>query len=123
MMSPSSGRCSRRCWKPRGYRVFTAASGEEGLDQAHRVKPAVILLNVLMPRLDGFEVCARLKRDPATQPIPVVLLTASEDPKLYAKAVQAGATIVLPKTTPPERLLHGIELVLPRPNSPPQDLD
>lgn len=108
----------REFLEERGYAVCTAASGEEGLARAPRENPDLILLDVLMPGLDGFEVCTQLKGDPATQPIPVVLLTASEDPKLHEKAVQAGAAAVIPKVAPRERLLHVMELLLPREKKP-----
>jgi len=59
-----------------GYRVVTAASGEEGLQRAETERPDLILLDILMPKMKGREVCARLKVNPATKDIPVMFLTA-----------------------------------------------
>jgi len=59
-----------------GYEVATAATGQEALDVVGSDPPAVILLDVMMPGMDGFEVLQQLKRDPATAPIPVVMLVA-----------------------------------------------
>jgi len=59
-----------------GYKVFTADSGEEGLRVAETELPDLILLDIMMPKMKGRDVCARLKANPATQEIPVIFLTA-----------------------------------------------
>ena len=59
-----------------GYRVVTAANGEDGLRLAQAQRPDAILLDIMMPKMKGREVCARLKSDPATAAIPVIFLTA-----------------------------------------------
>lgn len=59
-----------------GYEVFKAYSGEEALAVVHESPPDIVLLDIMMPGLDGYEVTARLKKDPATAIIPIVLLTA-----------------------------------------------
>lgn len=60
-----------------GYRVATATNGVEALDQARRLKPDLILLDLKMPKLDGYQVCKELKADPETKRIPVLLFSAS----------------------------------------------
>ena len=60
---------------PLGCRLLEATNGEEVLEQARRLHPDIILLDVVMPGLDGFEVCQRIKADPATQDITVIHLT------------------------------------------------
>ena len=62
-----------------GWEVTTAGSGTAGLELARSATPDVILLDVMMPEMDGYEVCRRLKADPATAPVPIVLLTARRD--------------------------------------------
>jgi DNA-binding response OmpR family regulator len=62
--------------KAAGFNVLTAASGREGLRQAREGKPQLILLDVMLPEMDGLEVCKALRRDPATKSIPIVMLTA-----------------------------------------------
>jgi len=75
-----------------GYEVFAASSGEEGLRLAAELAPDVIVLDVHMPGMDGFEVVARLKSDPATEPSPVIFLTA-EPPTddLIVRGLDLGA--------------------------------
>src|SRR5271166_3481734 len=59
-----------------GYQVLTAATGPEALRQARELKPHLILLDVMLPEMDGLEVCKMLRRDPATSSIPIIMLTA-----------------------------------------------
>ena len=75
---------------PRGYRVLTAGSGQEALDLLKKHEPDLVLLDIVMPGLDGYEVCRRIRDEPATEFLPVMMITASGDQeKLYA--IEAGA--------------------------------
>ncbi len=74
-----------------GFRVTLAASGEEGLTLAHATRPEVILLDVMMPGLTGFEVCRALKDDAETRAIPVVLVTALAGVETLREGYDAGA--------------------------------
>jgi CheY-like chemotaxis protein len=81
-----------------GARVFTALSGEKGIELAQQENPDVILLDIIMPGLDGFETCRRLKAEERTRTIPVVFLTAiktSQENRI--KALEAGGEGFLPK--------------------------
>jgi putative two-component system response regulator len=80
-----------------GYATATAADGEAALDAVLRERPDIVLLDVNMPRLDGFEVCQRLKADPATRLIPVVLLTALTAVEDRVRGIEAGADDFLTK--------------------------
>jgi putative two-component system response regulator len=80
-----------------GYTIATAADGPSALSAVLRELPDVVLLDVNMPLLDGFEVCRRLKNDPATRLIPVVLLTALAAVKDRVKGIDAGADDFLTK--------------------------
>ncbi len=80
-----------------GFEVATARDGEEGLKAAMREKPDLILLDVLMPKLDGFEVLKRLKADPETKPIPVIMLTNLGQKEDIEKGLQDGAVDYLIK--------------------------
>ena len=62
--------------KDKGYRLLIANGGEKALDLAHRHTPEVILLDIMMPQLDGYQVCERLKADPVTADCAVVFLSA-----------------------------------------------
>ena len=81
-----------------GNQPAYAADGEEALAKAKEVKPALILLDVVMPRLDGFSACRRLKRDAATASIPVVLITrkGTETDRFWGQKQGADDHIVKP---------------------------
>jgi class 3 adenylate cyclase len=81
---------------PRGYRVLAASSGEEALQILQEEQADVVLLDILMPGMDGYEVCRRIRSDPATTILPVVMITASgQQEKLVA--TEAGADDFLTK--------------------------
>ncbi len=69
-----------------GYEVEVASCGKEGLARAHSFHPDIILLDVMMPGIDGFEVLKRLKEDPKTMTVPVIMLTARDDDECRLKA-------------------------------------
>ena len=79
------------------YEVLTAADGPQALQLAKAESPDIILLDIMMPGMDGFEVCRRLKADPATRLIPVVLITALSDTKDRVMGLKAGADDFLTK--------------------------
>ena len=74
-----------------GYEVVQATNGQEGLVAVRREQPDLILLDVMMQELDGFQVCRRLKQDEATKGIPVVMLTAKAEAKDVTRAFESGA--------------------------------
>jgi class 3 adenylate cyclase/ActR/RegA family two-component response regulator len=80
-----------------GYEVVTAADGEEGLAVARRDKPDLILLDVMMPKLDGFEVCRRLRADASFPFTPIVMVTAMADVKDVVAGLEAGGDEYLTK--------------------------
>jgi len=82
---------------PENVEILTAADGEEGLQTAMRERPDVILLDVMMPRMDGFEVARRLKTDEDTKVIPVVMVTSLQDVGDRVKALECGADDFLTK--------------------------
>jgi two-component system, cell cycle response regulator DivK len=91
-----------------GYRVAEAADGEEALEKTAELAPDIILLDVSLPLLDGREVTKRLKGNPATAGIPVVLLSGM--PPEYVKGV--GADACVSKPCAPEALLAEVERLL-----------
>jgi putative two-component system response regulator len=74
-----------------GYRVSTAVDGESALEAVNRDRPDLVLLDVLMPKVDGYEVCRRLKSNPATRLIPVVLVTGLTDTDSRIRGLEVGA--------------------------------
>ncbi|HYL70528.1 MAG TPA: response regulator [Candidatus Dormibacteraeota bacterium] len=85
-----------------GYDVLTAADGEEGLRRAVADQPDLIYLDVRLPKLDGFEVLQRLRAEPTTSAIPVVILTNDSDAQVRERGLSLGALEFLVKsdTTP-----------------------
>src|SRR4029077_14783165 len=79
------------------FDVLTASSGAEALAISARAECDIILLDVMMPDMDGFEVCRRLKSDPATHFIPVVMVTALDSPSDRVRGLEAGADDFLTK--------------------------
>jgi two-component system, OmpR family, alkaline phosphatase synthesis response regulator PhoP len=80
-----------------GYQVISAMDGEEGLRLAQTEKPDLILLDLVLPKLHGFEVLKKLKEDSSTEDIPVIVLTNLESTGDVEKAVELGATTYLVK--------------------------
>jgi DNA-binding response OmpR family regulator len=96
-----------------GYDVLTAAGGEAGLAQARTGHPDVILLDVMMPGVDGLEVARRLREEPVTSDIPIILLSA----KAQAQDVQAGLAVAddyVTKPFEPLELLDRVAVALGR---------
>src|SRR6266511_5343105 len=86
-----------------GWEVVSASSGASGVELARSAAPNVILVDVMMPELDGYEVCRRLKADPATAQVPVVLLTARRELD-QRRLAETGAAGVVFKPFQPEEL-------------------
>ena len=74
-----------------GYRVTLACDGEEALAAVALERPDLILLDILMPKVDGYEVCRRLKSDPDTRLVPIVLVTGLTDVDCRIRGLQSGA--------------------------------
>ncbi len=88
-----------------GYTVLVATNGESALQRARQSRPDVILLDAVMPGMDGFEVARRLKADPQTQPIPIVFMTGlTETEHVVAAFAAGGADYVTKPIRPPEVL-------------------
>ncbi len=77
--------------------VHVANNALEGLRMAREVSPALIVLDIVLPDMDGFQVCRRLKRDPVTMTIPVIMLTEKSSANATASGLQAGADDYIPK--------------------------
>ena len=88
-----------------GVRLLVAKTGMAALDIAKKTLPGLILLDIMMPGIDGFEVCRRLKADPATREIPVIFLSALNDTADKVKGLQLGAVDYVPKPFQPEEVI------------------
>ncbi|MBI4430635.1 MAG: response regulator [Candidatus Omnitrophica bacterium] len=94
------------------YHVLSASSGIEALRRAKTDSPDLILLDVVMKDMSGFEVCFLLKQDIATQHIPVIMLTQKDNPEDMYKGLQSGATCYHTKPYNPSALLEEIRLAI-----------
>jgi len=97
-----------------GYRVTGVLSGEKALTKAKEEMPDVVLLDLMLPGLDGLEVCRRLKNNPATAQIPIVMLTAKGEDADIVTGLELGADDYVTKPFSPRVLLARIRAVLRR---------
>jgi CheY-like chemotaxis protein len=92
--------------------ISKARDGIEALDKFEKFQPDLILLDLLLPRLDGLEVCGHLKRDPRTRPVPVIILTSLDELEARRDAYQCGAEDFLTKPFDVQVLRHQIHSLL-----------
>lgn len=97
-----------------GYEVVTARDGVEGLNRARVGNPDLIILDVMMPKMDGYEVCHQLKQSPDTWVIPVLMLTAKGRKQDVVKGLEIGADDYLPKPYDPSELQARINTLFRR---------
>jgi DNA-binding response OmpR family regulator len=94
------------------YELRTAGDGEQTLQLVATWKPDLILLDIMMPRISGFEVCKRLRANPATRDIAVLMVTALDQPSDVERAVEAGCDEFLSKPINKNVLLHRVRALL-----------
>ena len=92
-----------------GYKVIEARDGEEGVLQARQHRPDLILMDISIPKIDGWEATQRLKSDANTREIPIIALTAHALEEDRQKAVQAGCDGYLAKPVEPRRVVQEVE--------------
>lgn len=98
--------------------VVVASNGIEGLATIQKEKPDVVLLDLMMPGMDGFEVCQRVKADPAIRHIPIIFLTAQPQPAAVARAMALGAAGYLVKPFDPIKIIDQVNEALTRVQAP-----
>ena len=96
----------------RGYAVVTAANGEQALERVAEARPDVVVSDILMPKMDGYELCRRLRRAPQTALLPVILVTALEAHDERIKGLEAGADDFLSKPVKWEELFARVRSLL-----------
>ncbi|MDP8965469.1 MAG: PleD family two-component system response regulator [Cyanobacteriota bacterium] len=94
--------------KNAGFEVLMAPDGESAIEKVKEATPDVILLDIIMPGIDGFETCRRLKANPSTQDIPVIFMTALSQTSVVVKGFQLGAVDYITKPTQQEIILARI---------------
>jgi CheY-like chemotaxis protein len=95
-----------------GYEVFAASNGEEAVEMAPKVNPDLILMDVRMPRMTGYEACKAMKADPDLKDIPVVFLSAKGQESEKQQGMEAGAEEYLLKPFAPDQLTQAIKIIL-----------
>jgi len=99
----------RAVLEDRGSRVLEAPDGEACLDVARKERPDVVVLDLLMPRMDGWETAIALRSDPRTATVPILAYTATEIPEDHQRALDAGCKLVLVKPARPTDVADVIE--------------
>jgi len=95
-----------------GYEVITALDGEQALEKARAEKPDLIVLDIMMPKLDGYETCKMLKADASTKDIPVILLSAKGRNVDQKIGFEVGADDYITKPFSPRKLVERINAIL-----------
>ena len=95
-----------------GYTVALAENGRAAIDRARTERPDCILMDIIMPDLDGYTACATMKADAALAAIPVFLISGTKDLRVVDRAEQVGAAGILPKPVAVEELLQTVALAL-----------
>jgi adenylate cyclase len=99
----------------KGYRVLTASSGAEALRQVEAEKPDLVLLDVVMPQMSGYEVCRQIRANPDTGILPVVMVTALDPAQERVKGLEAGADDAVRVVHRPDQIVisrsyHSVEI-------------
>jgi CheY-like chemotaxis protein len=95
-----------------GFEALTAADGPTGLELARTQSPDLILVDVMMPNMSGFEVCRLLRADPKLKGTPIIIITAMADPELKTKGLESGANLAIPKPFRPAQIVTLIKKAL-----------
>jgi two-component system, OmpR family, alkaline phosphatase synthesis response regulator PhoP len=106
-----------------GYEILTAYDGVEALEKVKTENPDMLVLDVMMPRMDGFEVLKNLQSDPRFQNIPVIMLTAKAQDADIFKGWASGVSSYLTKPFNPRELLVFVERIFQSIDEPPPDDD
>ena len=99
-----------------GYRVIEARDGEEGVARALAEQPDLILMDVSLPKMDGWEATRRIKAEPGTREIPIIAVTAHALDDDREKATQVGCDGYLAKPVAPRRVVEEVERFIGKPN-------
>jgi two-component system phosphate regulon response regulator PhoB len=103
-----------------GYEVVTSTSGEDGLETIERVAPSLVVLDLMLPEIDGIELCRKLKADPLTTGIPVIMVTAKGEESDVVLGLGVGADDYVTKPFGPKELVARVKAVLRRARTKPE---
>jgi two-component system alkaline phosphatase synthesis response regulator PhoP len=111
---PSIAKILRKQMEVAGFEVQVAVDGQEGLNKVKEWKPELVILDVMLPKMNGHEVCAAVKGDDAVKQIPIIMLTAKAQRQDQDEALKHGAEGYLTKPFQLEELLAKVNALLPK---------
>jgi putative nucleotidyltransferase with HDIG domain len=114
--SPTQAERLRYILEQHGHRVFLARNGKEALAMIHDHRPTLVISDIVMPEMDGYELCRTIKAAPALRELPVVLVTSLADPHDAIKGLECGANSFVPKPYDESYLLSLLEQILTPPD-------
>lgn len=106
---PETLELMKSIFQQEGYEVRTATTGEEALEEIAKHQFNLVLLDIMLPRIDGFDVCRRIKSSPKTKNLPVIAVTAFDVPDIVNKCKLAGVDEVILKPFDPVNLVEMIK--------------
>ncbi len=109
---PSIVRLVEHVLQGKGYQVLIANTGSQALQMVKSEELDLIILDLILPGMDGFEVCQRLRQDPVTASLPVLIMSRKDSEKDKAKALKAGANVYLTKPVKPPELHKQVQDLL-----------
>jgi two-component system alkaline phosphatase synthesis response regulator PhoP len=107
--------------KREGYEVITSTSGEDGLEKIEKSSPQLVVLDLMLPEIDGLELCRKLKSDPLTRNIPVIMVTAKGEESDVVLGLGVGADDYVTKPFSPRELVARVKAVLRRSHIRPEE--
>lgn len=105
-------RLARHILERAGYTVYEAADGLEALAQIKEIKPDLLLLDIMMPHMNGYDVCLTLRSQEETATLPIVIITAKTEKHAIQKGIDAGANRYLTKPISPKVLVDNVNDIL-----------
>ena len=113
---PATSRLVDYSLRHHGYHVITAMNGLDGVRKARSESPDMVILDVMLPGMDGFEICHRLRADPATANLPILMFSAKAQEIDKDTGIKVGADDYLIKPSPPAEIVARVEKLLAKKN-------
>jgi len=109
---PATSRLVDYSLRHEGYQVITSSNGLEGIRKAHSESPDLVILDVMLPGMDGFEICHRLRSEPATAGLPILMFSAKAQEIDKDTGIKVGADDYLTKPSAPAEIVSRVEKLL-----------
>jgi two-component system alkaline phosphatase synthesis response regulator PhoP len=111
---PASLRLTQYILEHKGYEVLTAVNGLDGLKKAQSEGPDLIILDVMLPGIDGFDICYHLRAEPQTARLPILMLSAKARDVDRETGIKAGADYYITKPVEPDEIVRSVKALLTR---------